>query len=147
MMQPLSPDNDHPMLQARRRLTKLLLSVTVQGSAGKVQVIMSMKNTVEDLIKAVLEVYEKEKRRPLLSENHPSCFELHYSPFCLESLKVEEKLINLGSRNFFLCHKPVSTYHGGTCLNKIDKSQFPLVRLMDFFQQIMRSLYHIVTKA
>ncbi|KNA14389.1 hypothetical protein SOVF_107890 [Spinacia oleracea] len=47
---------------------------------------MSPENTVGHLIKAVLEVFEKERRRPLLNENHPSCFELHYSPFSLQNI-------------------------------------------------------------
>ncbi|KAL2902217.1 hypothetical protein RDABS01_027299 [Bienertia sinuspersici] len=83
MMHPHPSDNTHP--PQVRRLTKLLLSVTVQGCTGQFQIIMSPENTVGELIKAVLEMYMKEKRRPLLSENQPNCFELHYSPFSLQS--------------------------------------------------------------
>ncbi|ERN13300.1 hypothetical protein AMTR_s00041p00064960 [Amborella trichopoda] len=67
------------------RLTKLLLNVTVQRSLGHVHVVMSPENTVDDLIKAAINAYVKEGRRPLLSQVDPSCYELHYSQFSLES--------------------------------------------------------------
>ncbi|KNA14860.1 hypothetical protein SOVF_103550 [Spinacia oleracea] len=121
MMHRCTPNYDDHRHAGPRRLTKLLISVTVQGRVGSVQLIMSPENTVGHLIKAVLEVFEKERRRPLLNENHPSCFELHYSPFSLQSLKLEEELINLGSRNFFLCQKPVREYNAGTCFNQTKK--------------------------
>lgn len=85
------------------RLTKLLLNVTVQGSLGAVQIIISPESTVSDLIDAALRQYVKEARRPLLPGSEPSRFDLHYSQFSLESIGREEKLISLGSRNFFLC--------------------------------------------
>ncbi|CAI9105544.1 OLC1v1004483C1 [Oldenlandia corymbosa var. corymbosa] len=87
------------------KLTKLLLNVTIQRSLGVVQVLMSPESTVEDLITAALRQYRKEARRPVLSSDQPSEFDLHYSQFSLESLNREEKLMELGSRNFFLCPK------------------------------------------
>ncbi|KAI3453564.1 hypothetical protein Pfo_010227 [Paulownia fortunei] len=86
----------------QRQLTKLLVNVNIQNSLGPIQVVMSPENTVGELVKAAIGVYVKEKRRPLLGSSDPGCFELHYSQFSLESLKPEEKLIDLGSRNFFL---------------------------------------------
>lgn len=91
---------------SERKPTKLLLNVNVQNGLGPVHVVMSPENTVKDLIKAVMELYVKEKRRPLLPSTEPHFFQLHYSPFILEGIKAEEKLENLGSRNFFLCPKP-----------------------------------------
>lgn len=87
------------------KLTKLLLNVTIDRSLGAVQVLMSPESTVEDLIAAALRQYCKEARRPILSSNEPSGFDLHYSQFSLESLNREDKLMALGSRNFFLCPK------------------------------------------
>lgn len=49
-------------------------------------------------------------------------------------LKPEEKLINLGSRNFFLCYKPPSST-GSSCSKEAKKAintAFPLTKLMDF---------------
>lgn len=77
--------NGDQVVPQTRQMTRLLVSVTVRGSVGPIQVIVSPEDTVHDLIKDVLKVYVKENRRPLLSEIHPSCFGLHYSPFNLPS--------------------------------------------------------------
>ena len=74
-----------PTSGASRRLTKLLLNVTVQHSFGPVQVVTSPENTVADLIKEALAIYVKEKRRPLVKQTNPEYYELHYSQFSLES--------------------------------------------------------------
>ncbi len=101
-------------LETPPKLTKLLLNVTIQRSPGAVQVLMSPESTVGDLIAAALRQYSKEGRRPILTSLDPSGFGLHYSQFSLESLDVEEKLIALGSRNFFLCpNKTASDSVGG----------------------------------
>ncbi|KAL9263893.1 hypothetical protein AKJ16_DCAP15603 [Drosera capensis] len=89
---------------------KLLLNVTIQGSLGAVQVVMLQEATVDELIGAAVRQCVKEGRRPVLeAPGSTSGFDLHYSQFSLESLKREEKLVNLGSRNFFLCRRSVAT--------------------------------------
>ncbi|KAL8092528.1 uncharacterized protein At4g22758-like [Apium graveolens] len=98
------------------KLTKLLLNVTVQRSLGALMVIMSPESTVGDLIAAVIRQYVKEGRRPILGSTDFGDFDLHYSQFSLESLDREEELINLGSRNFFLCPRKLvetATESGG----------------------------------
>ncbi|XP_042500095.1 uncharacterized protein At4g22758-like [Macadamia integrifolia] len=121
-----------------RKLTKLLVNVTIEQSVGPVHLLLSPENTVEDLIKAALNVYVKEQRRPLLTHSDPQCFELHYSQFSLECLNRKEKLIDLGSRNFYLCSKrtnhvnsPCSDEAKKTAANK-SPFPFPWTRLMDF---------------
>jgi hypothetical protein len=52
-------------------MTKLLLNVTIERSLGPVQVVISPEKTTGDLIKAALEIYAREKRRPLLPETDP----------------------------------------------------------------------------
>ncbi|KAL5728024.1 hypothetical protein ACHQM5_001152 [Ranunculus cassubicifolius] len=104
-----------------KKPTKLLVKVTVQQSLGPIQVVTSSENTVEDLIKLVLEIYVKEKRRPLLNKTDPRCFELHYSQFCLDSLSRKEKLVNLGSRNYFLCSK-MDEASISSCSNQVQKT-------------------------
>lgn len=89
--------------EPRPRLTKLLLNVTVLGGVGALQVVMSPESTVGDLVAAVVRQYAKEGRRPTLASDDASRFDLHYSQFSLESLDKEEKLMALGSRNFFVC--------------------------------------------
>ncbi|XVF10749.1 hypothetical protein REPUB_Repub07fG0209600 [Reevesia pubescens] len=117
-----------------QRLTKLLLNVNIESSLGPVHVVMSSENTVNDLIKAAIEIYVKEKRRPLLEETDPKFFQLHYSQFCLESLKPGEKLINLGSRNFFLCLNPSSfvTSCSSDNAKMASDSLFSLTKFMEF---------------
>ncbi|KAK9061592.1 hypothetical protein SSX86_018774 [Deinandra increscens subsp. villosa] len=99
-----------PTEAIRPRLTKLLINVTVQRSLGPLQVLVSPESAVRDLIADALRLYSKEGRRPILPSINPSGFGLHYSQFSLESLDRDEKLIELGSRNFFLC--PVQTATG-----------------------------------
>ena len=92
------------------RPSKLLLNVTIENSLGAIQVLLSPEDTVADLVKAALLIYEKEKRRPLLKDTDPKCYDLHYSSYTLQSWKQNEKLKNLGSRNFFLCSKPLASF-------------------------------------
>jgi len=67
------------------RPSKLLLKVTIENSVGPMQMLMLSEDTVEDLIKAALVFYEKDKRRPILKNTDPRCYDLHYSQFTFES--------------------------------------------------------------
>ena len=67
------------------RPSKLLLNVTIENSLGAIQVLLSPEDTVADLVNAALLIYEKEKRRPLLKDTDPKCYDLHYSPYTLQS--------------------------------------------------------------
>ncbi|PWA50059.1 hypothetical protein CTI12_AA476500 [Artemisia annua] len=106
-----------------QKLTKLLLNVTVHRSLGPVHVLISPDSSVGDLIAAVLRQYVKEGRRPVFGSFDPNGFDLHYSQFSLESLSRDEKLSELGSRNFFLCPKQVETGvgYGGTSSSSCSK--------------------------
>ncbi|XP_021652575.2 uncharacterized protein At4g22758 [Hevea brasiliensis] len=138
--------------EARPKLTKLLLNVTIQGSVGAVQILMSPESTVSDLIAFAIRQYTKEGRRPIVSAD-PSKFDLHYSQFSLESLDREGKLMELGSRNFFLCSKKsvvdsgneigssssgsgvTTTASPSSCSKEVEKaakSVFPWLKFMDF---------------
>ncbi|XP_076960841.1 uncharacterized protein At4g22758-like [Bidens hawaiensis] len=97
----------------RPKLTKLLLKVTVQRSLVPMNVLISPESTVGDLIAAALRQYSKEGRRPVFPTINPPGFDLHYSQFCLERLSPDEKLNELGSRNFFLCPKQEAGSSGG----------------------------------
>ncbi|KAG8371203.1 hypothetical protein BUALT_Bualt13G0062800 [Buddleja alternifolia] len=126
------------------KLTKLLLNVTIQRSVGPVHVLMTPEATVEDLIAAALQQYAKEARRPVLPSVDCSGFNLHYSQFSLESLDRTEKLVELGSRNFFLCPKKataevVAAESGGALTSscskeadKVTKKVLPWLKCMDF---------------
>uniref|UniRef100_A0A1J3EC55 DUF7054 domain-containing protein n=1 Tax=Noccaea caerulescens TaxID=107243 RepID=A0A1J3EC55_NOCCA len=122
------------------RLTKLLLNVTIQGSLGAVQIVISPESTVNDLIDAAIRLYVKEARRPFLPESEPSRFDLHYSQFSLESIGRDQKLISLGSRNFFLCgRKENGGFNGGgsseSCskeAEKVAKTGFHWLKFIGF---------------
>ncbi|OAY71629.1 hypothetical protein ACMD2_21827 [Ananas comosus] len=63
--------------------------------------------TAGELIRQAVDAYSKEGTRPLLTTADPKAYDLHYSQYTLQSLDPAEKVINLGSRNFFLClHRP-----------------------------------------
>ncbi|KAL2547408.1 putative protein-like [Forsythia ovata] len=88
--------------EKQRQLTKLLVNVNIEKSLGPVKLVMSPENTVCDLIKASIEIYVKEKRRPLLDSTDPKCFELHYSQFSLQRISINRSLMqNEVSKNCF----------------------------------------------
>ncbi|KAL4334998.1 hypothetical protein GQ457_07G035400 [Hibiscus cannabinus] len=97
-----------PLSRPPSKLMKLLMNVTIQGSVGAVQLVMSPDNTVHDLIIASIKQYTKEGRQPFLKSTDVSLFDLHYSQFSLERLEREEKLVALDSRNFFLFAKKMT---------------------------------------
>ncbi|XP_060211090.1 uncharacterized protein LOC132638130 [Lycium barbarum] len=113
------------------KLAKLLMSVNIQNSLGPVHLVMSSENNVGELIKAAIDIYVKEKRRPLLTSSDPLCYQLHYSQFSLQSLKTEEKLVNLGCRSFFLCPKPSTSYSCADKAKATPRSQPTLTKIMD----------------
>ncbi|KAJ8479039.1 hypothetical protein OPV22_022766 [Ensete ventricosum] len=114
----------------RKVPTKVLVNVTVQRSLGPVQVMASTDWSVGDLVATALRLYVKEGRRPPLPTAEPSTFGLHYSQFSLESLDRKEKLVDLGSRNFFLCLNPqteaaastTSSSSSGSCSKQAEKA-------------------------
>ncbi|KAL9261397.1 hypothetical protein AKJ16_DCAP03968 [Drosera capensis] len=117
------------------RLTKLLINVRIQGSIGTVQVVLSPESSVEELIAASIRQYVKEGRRPTLPSSMAAGFDLHYSQFSLESLRREEKLERLGSRNFFMCcRRVVATAESTTCCSKEaeKEAELPWLKFINF---------------
>ena len=82
-----------------RKPTKLLMNVNLQSSLEPVQVVMPQEDSVGDLIKAVVDIYTREKRRPLLTSSDHRIYELHYSQFCLEG-----EVYNWASLKLCHCH-------------------------------------------
>uniref|UniRef100_A0A7N0UA24 DUF7054 domain-containing protein n=1 Tax=Kalanchoe fedtschenkoi TaxID=63787 RepID=A0A7N0UA24_KALFE len=96
----------HETTPRPQQLTKLLLNVTVHGSVGRpMHVVATSNSTVGDLIALAVWQYAKEGRRPILPSTEPARFDLHRSQFSLDSLDRDEKVTNLGFRNFFLFRK------------------------------------------
>ncbi|KAJ0973462.1 hypothetical protein J5N97_021421 [Dioscorea zingiberensis] len=123
---PLSLDRGSSSATAKelKGPSKILVNVTVYRSLGAVQLMASTVWTVSDLIAAAVQVYVKEERRPILPTTALSDFTLHYSQFSLEGLGPEEKLMELGSRNFFLYSKStaLSLSASASCSNEVQKS-------------------------
>lgn len=86
---PARPNSDESIL----RPSKLLVNVTMENSLGAIQVLMLPEDTVGDLIKAALVFYEMEKRRPLLKNIEPKCYDLHYSQFTFQSNNLSPSLL------------------------------------------------------
>nr|BAJ93697.1 predicted protein [Hordeum vulgare subsp. vulgare] len=90
------------------RLTRLLVNVTVERSLWPVHVLLAADATVADLARAAVAVYASEDRRPQLpgddgATDAAARFELHLSKYALDALDPEAKVVDLCSRNFFLC--------------------------------------------
>ncbi|XP_047092991.1 uncharacterized protein At4g22758-like [Lolium rigidum] len=90
------------------RLTRLLVNVTVERSLWPVHVVLAADATVADLARAAVAAYVAEGRRPPLPADANDVdaaarFELHLSKYSLDALNPDEKVLDLGSRNFFLC--------------------------------------------
>uniref|UniRef100_A0ACD5YRG3 Uncharacterized protein n=1 Tax=Avena sativa TaxID=4498 RepID=A0ACD5YRG3_AVESA len=83
---------------------KVVVSVTVEGSAGPVKAMVRLGSSIREAIAAVVERYDREGRSPRLDPASADSFQLHHSHFCLESLNKSDKIGDVGGRNFYL-HK------------------------------------------
>uniref|UniRef100_J3LCH5 DUF7054 domain-containing protein n=2 Tax=Oryza brachyantha TaxID=4533 RepID=J3LCH5_ORYBR len=63
-----------------------------------------LDGSVGEAIAAVVERYAKEGRSPRLDPAAAEAFQLHHSHFCLQSLDKNDKIGDVGGRNFYL-HK------------------------------------------
>ncbi|CAN6244227.1 unnamed protein product [Urochloa humidicola] len=89
---------------SRREETKVLVSVTVEGSVGPVKAMVRLGASVGEAIAAVVENYAREGRSPRLDPAAAEGFQLHHSHFSLQSLNKNDKIGDVGGRNFYL-HK------------------------------------------
>ncbi|ERN13305.1 uncharacterized protein At4g22758 isoform X1 [Amborella trichopoda] len=96
---PLSPCLRTP--ERYRDDSKVVVSVTVEGSPGPIRTMVRMGQTVGETINSIVDRYAEEGRRPVLSQDSCS-FELHHSYFSLESISKIDRVGDLGSRNFYL---------------------------------------------
>jgi hypothetical protein len=63
----------------------VVVSVTVEGSAGPVKAMVRLGASVREAIAAVLQRYAREGRSPRLDPAAADTFQLYHSYFCLES--------------------------------------------------------------
>ncbi|VAI34388.1 hypothetical protein VPH35_091244 [Triticum aestivum] len=99
----LPPDRRTPWEEA-----KVVVNVTVEGSAGPVRAMVSLGSSIRDAIAAVVERYHREGRSPRLDPASAESFQLHHSHFSLQSLNKNDKIGEVGGRNFYL-HKSGGT--------------------------------------
>ncbi|KAL8157583.1 uncharacterized protein At4g22758-like [Apium graveolens] len=87
------------------RGNRLLVSVTVMGSAGPIRFVVDEKELVANVIDMVLKSYAREGRLPVLGSKIDN-FVL-YSPIAgTEALSPWETIGSFGVRNFMMCKKP-----------------------------------------
>ncbi|CAD6253296.1 unnamed protein product [Miscanthus lutarioriparius] len=87
-----------------REEAKVVVSVTVEGSVGPVKAMVRLGASVGEAIAAVVERYAREGRSPRLDPAAAESFQLHHSHFSLQSLNKNDKIGDVGGRNFYL-HK------------------------------------------
>ncbi|CAA0831234.1 Unknown protein [Striga hermonthica] len=84
---------------------RLLISVTVLGSAGPIRFVVNEDEPVSAVIDHALKSYAREGRLPLLGSDFNNF--MLYSPISgTEALLPWETIGSFGVRNFFLCKKP-----------------------------------------
>ncbi|XP_073135981.1 uncharacterized protein At4g22758 [Henckelia pumila] len=81
---------------------KVVVNVTVEGSAGPIQTLVKLGSNVEETINLVINKYNQEGRIPPLDKHSASTCQLHQSYFSLQSLSKSELIGDIGCRSFYL---------------------------------------------
>ncbi|XP_059655377.1 uncharacterized protein LOC132302510 [Cornus florida] len=83
---------------------RLLISITVLGSAGPIRFVVNEEELVATVIDTALKSYAREKRLPILGTDINN-FVLYCPNAVAEALSPWETIGSLGVRNFMLCKK------------------------------------------
>ncbi|XP_019164944.1 PREDICTED: uncharacterized protein At4g22758 [Ipomoea nil] len=84
---------------------RLLVSITVLGSAGPIRFVASENDLVAAVIDTALKSYAREGRLPILGSDLNN-FVLYCPNAATEALSPWDTIGSLGVRNFVLCKKP-----------------------------------------
>jgi hypothetical protein len=84
---------------------RLLISITVLGSAGPIRFVVNEEELVATVIDTALKSYAREGRLPVLGSDL-TAFYLYCPSAGTEALSPWETIGSLGVRNFMLCKKP-----------------------------------------
>ncbi|PWA73970.1 hypothetical protein CTI12_AA256990 [Artemisia annua] len=84
---------------------RLLISITVIGSAGPIRFVVNEEEVVGNVMDTALRAYAREGRLPVLGSNI-SDFVLYCPIAGTEALNPLEAIGSFGVRNFMLCKKP-----------------------------------------
>lgn len=85
---------------------RILITVTVIGSAGPIRFVVREEELVSSVIGAALKTYAREGRRPILGSDI-DCFVLYHAYDGSRALSPWEPIGSFGTRNFLLCKKQV----------------------------------------
>jgi len=92
--------------------SRLLISITVLGSAGPIRFVVNEQELVAAVIDTALKSYAREGRLPVLGSDLNN-FVLYCPNAGTEALSPWETIGSLGVRNFMLCKKPQQVENGG----------------------------------
>lgn len=95
----------HKKNQSAAKGNRLLISVTVLGSAGPIRFVVNEEELVAAVIDTALKCYAREGRLPLLSSDLND-FLLYCPNAGTEALSPLDTIGSQGTRNFMLCKKP-----------------------------------------
>ncbi|PON62737.1 hypothetical protein PanWU01x14_136490 [Parasponia andersonii] len=84
---------------------RLLISVTVLGSAGPIRFVVNEDELVAAVIDTALKSYAREGRLPILGSDL-NCFLLYCPNAGTDALSPLDTIGSQGTRNFMLCKKP-----------------------------------------
>ncbi|KAI5677854.1 hypothetical protein M9H77_08804 [Catharanthus roseus] len=98
---------------------RLLISITVLGSAGPIRFVVNEDELVAAVIDTALKSYAREGRLPVLGSDLNN-FVLYCPSAGTEALSSWETIGSIGVRNFMLCKKPQTEKPNG------DEKQTPL---------------------
>ncbi|PSS04095.1 hypothetical protein CEY00_Acc19935 [Actinidia chinensis var. chinensis] len=96
------PPPSPQQFEGYRKDSKVVVNVTVEGSAGPIRTMVKLGSSVDETIRLVINKYSEEGRRPQLEKDAASTFELHHSYFSLQCLSKSEMIGDVGSRSFYL---------------------------------------------
>ncbi|CAH1417020.1 uncharacterized protein At4g22758 [Lactuca sativa] len=91
---------------------RLLISVTVVGSAGPIRFVVNEEELVASVTDTALKSYAREGRLPVLGSNLND-FVLYCPISGTEALSPWDMIGSFGVRNFMLCKKPQKEEKGG----------------------------------
>ncbi|XP_076932987.1 uncharacterized protein At4g22758-like [Bidens hawaiensis] len=97
--------NKQKKSQSQAGKNRLLISITVVGSAGPIRFVVNAEEVVASVMDTALKSYAKEGRLPVLGSNVNE-FVLYCPVAGTEALSPVEAIGSFGVRNFMLCKKP-----------------------------------------
>ncbi|KAG0462613.1 hypothetical protein HPP92_021089 [Vanilla planifolia] len=88
----------------KRESVRMLISVTVLGSAGPIRLVVREEELVSAVIATALKAYAREGRRPVIGSDLLD-FALYLAYDGSRALSLGEPIGSFGSRNFLLCKR------------------------------------------